>query len=354
MVTEGEGTMKKLIYSAAIILSLTLAGCSDKESHSPQEILNGAMQETSELSSYYGEYTLTMNDGTEMLTKHWQRDGKVRIDMVDGNGEQSITVNDGGDLTTYTESTNTAQVFNLADDGMESFVQPTLREQALNLLEMVKDSHTLSVGEDEKIAGYDTYHLVATAKEPGSLMGDIEVWVDKKTWMTLKMVSGSGELQMTIEYTKFEPNAEINNDVFVLDLPEDAIIQEETVGEFQPLTMEQAVEKLGSFLAVPEETGYMVDLIEDMEMEETKEVAFSYVQNDEAQFSISIFKPLAPISEDEEQLEVRGQKGSKMEMDNFRFFQWDEEGLRYNVLIDNPDLSFEEVLAIVEKMEYVK
>ncbi|MER2108557.1 MAG: hypothetical protein ABS949_16640 [Solibacillus sp.] len=47
-------------------------------------------------------------------------------------------------------------------------------------------------------------------------------------------------------------------------------------------------------------------------------------------------------------------KGSKMEMDNFHFFQWDEKGLRYNVLMDNPDLLLEEVVAVIEKMDYVK
>ena len=156
--------MKKFIYSTALILSLSLAACSDSESYSPQEILNQAMQETSELSSYYGKYKMTLEDGTVIGAEQWEKNGKVRIEMEDQNGEEeSITINDGKTLTSYTKSTNTAIIFSLGDDS-EGFTKPTLKEQALRTLEIIKDSHDITVGEDEKIAGHDTYHLIAKAK----------------------------------------------------------------------------------------------------------------------------------------------------------------------------------------------
>lgn len=57
--------MKKLIYSAAVILTLSLGACSNEESYSPQEILNQAMQETSELDSfspYFFKKSISLSD----------------------------------------------------------------------------------------------------------------------------------------------------------------------------------------------------------------------------------------------------------------------------------------------------
>ncbi|MER1990677.1 MAG: outer membrane lipoprotein carrier protein LolA, partial [Solibacillus isronensis] len=70
--------------------------------------------------------------------------------------------------------------------------------------------------------------------------------------------------------------------------------------------------------------------------------------------SLSIFKPMESIGEDEEIIEVRGQKGSKIDLETFKLLQWDEEGLRYNIIIENLDLTFEDVLELTEQMEYIK
>ncbi len=344
--------MKKIIYSAALILTLSLAACSNTEDYSPQEILNQAMQETSELTSYYGEYKIIMNDGTEVQSKQWEKNGKNRVEVIDSTGEESFAINDGKTLTSYTKSTNTAIIIELGE-GSEGMVQPTLKEQALRVLEQIKDSHKVTIGNDEKIAGHDTYHLIAKAKESKSLFGDMEIWVDKKTWMTLKSITSSGDLTVTSEFTKFEPNAKIDDARFVADLPEDVIIDTDTIQLPAEITLEEAIEKLGSFLIVPESTGYTLEMIEDMNMEETGEIALTYVKDDQ-QFSLSVFKPLEPLDTEEEMIEVRGVQGSLMDLDFFKLIQWDEQGLRYNVMLDDPDLTIEQILPIIEQMEFTK
>lgn len=344
--------MKKIIYSAALILTLSLAACSNTEDYSPQEILNQAMQETSELTSYYGEYKIIMNDGTEVQSKQWEKNGKNRVEVIDSTGEESFAINDGKTLTSYTKSTNTAIIIELGE-GSEGMVQPTLKEQALRVLEQIKDSHKVTIGNDEKIAGHDTYHLIAKAKESKSLFGDMEIWVDKKTWMTLKSITSSGDLTVTSEFTKFEPNAKIDDARFVADLPEDVIIDTDTIQLPAEIALEEAIEKLGSFLIVPESTGYTLEMIEDMNMEETGEIALTYVKDDQ-QFSLSVFKPLEPLDTEEEMIEVRGVQGSLMDLDFFKLIQWDEQGLRYNVMLNDPDLTIEQILPIIEQMEFTK
>lgn len=349
---KGAETMKKIIYSTAIILTLSLAGCGSTTDFSPQEILNQALQETSELTSYYGEYKIVMNDGTEVQSKQWEKNGKNRVEVMDSTGEESLAINDGKTLTSYTKSTNTAMILELGE-GSEGFVQPTLKEQALRVLEQIKDSHEITIGDDEKIAGHDTYHLIAKAKDSKSLFGDMEIWVDKKTWMTLKSVTTSGDLTVTSEFTKFEPNAKIDDAQFIADLPDDVVIDTETIKLPVEITIDEAKEKLGPFLIVPESTGYTLEMIEDMNMEETGEIALTY-EKDDQQFSLSVFKPLQALDEDEETLEVRGVNGKVLDLEVFKLIQWDEQGLRYNLMLDNPDLTIEQILPIIEQMEFTE
>ena len=341
-----------MIYSAALILTLSLAACSNEENYSPQEILNEAMQETSELDSYYGEYKITMDDGTEILSKQWEKTGKTRVEMVDSTGEESITVNDGKTLTSYSKTKKEAMIFEIGQDS-EGLVRPTLKEQALLILEQIKNSHDITIGKEEKIAGHETYHLIAKAKKQNTLIGDMEIWVDKKTWMTLKTISASGEMKMTSEFTKFEPNSKIDDSMFIVDIPEDAVVEVESFQPLEQLTEQEAVEKIGPFLIFPESLGYTLEGIEDMEVTDTGEIALTYSKNGEKQFSLSVIKPLESIEVEEEVIEVRGQKGSKIDLGSFKTILWDEDGLRYNVIFENPDLTFEEVLQLTEEMEYI-
>lgn len=347
--------MKKVIYSAVLMLSLSLAACSDQESYSPQEILDQAMQETSELSSYYAEYKTIMEDDETIEIKQWAKNGKVRVETIDANGEETLAINDGKILTSYTKSTNTAIIYDFGEEG-EGLSQLSVKEQALRTLEIIKDSHDITVGEDEKIAGHDTYHLIAKAKKSGSLIGDMEIWVDKKTWMTLKSVSKSGDLEITSEFMKFEPNAKIDDEKFVANLPKDAIIQHETVEPNEQITIDQAKERLGEFLVMPEKDGLKLESIEDLNVEKTGEIALTYSHNGNPAFTLSVFKPIEVIdsTSEEEEIEVRGIKGSKMDIENFRILQWHENGLSYNIIFENPDLTFDEVLKLTEQMEIVK
>ena len=348
--------MKKMIYSMTLVLTLFLAACTNTGTleYSPQEILNNAIQETTDLTSYYAEIKYDFGDGTIVTAKQWKKNNKIYTE-VEENNSKTIALNDGNQIISYLPDEKTATVFDLST-GEEEFIMPTLKEQVMNMYEFIKDSHEITIGEDEKIAGHDTYHLIAKAKKKGTLMGDMEIWVDKKTWMPLKTISISGDMTSTTEYTKYEPNAKIEDTVFVLDFPEDVTITEETVDLPTTITLEEAKLLHNSFLVIPESTGYSIDTIEDYHVEDTNEIAINYVKNNELQFAMSIFKPLEPLTDnaDEEPITVRGIQGSIFEMGTFRLLQWDENGLRYNIMIENPELSYDDILALAEQMEFVQ
>ncbi len=347
--------MKKIIYSTALICTLALGACNQAEDYSPQEILNQAMLETSDITSYYGEYTLTIDNEGSSTVKQWQKNSKVRIESVEETGDESFVINDGKTLTMYNKTTNSGSIFTMMEGEMEGYVQPTLQEQAQQMLNLVKNTHTISVGKDEKIAGRDTYHLIAKVKNKNSLIGDIEVWVDKKTWMTLKTVTTSEDMHLTQEYTKFEPNAKIDDTLFIAEVPDDADMVTEQIETPDPITLEEAKGLVGSFLQMPEQNGLTLVSIENMHVEDTKEIALTYLQNGEPAFTLSILKPqeALKISADES-AEVRGLPASKTDLEQFKYIQWDEDGLRYGIIFNNPELTFEEVLGLTTQMEKVQ
>ena len=84
--------MKKMIYSAALILTLSLGACNNTEDYSPQEILNQAMQETSEITSYYGEYKIDLSGEEPMIGKQWEKNGKTRIETTEANGDETFVI----------------------------------------------------------------------------------------------------------------------------------------------------------------------------------------------------------------------------------------------------------------------
>lgn len=344
--------MKKIIYSAALVLSLSLAACSATEEFSPQEILNNTMQQTTNIDSYYAEYKMDFGEGEIVTATQWSKNGKVRSEVTDSNGVTSIAVNDGKQLISYTSTEKTATAFDLGTD-IEGMMQPSLKDQIINIYNMIKDTHDITFGDDTKIAGHDTYHLIAKSKEKDTLFGDMEFWIDKKTWMPLKSITTSADITSTTEYTKYEPNAKIEDSVFEFELPEGVELQQEKLELPTNISLEEAKLKHSSFLILPESTGYTIDTIEDMNVEETNEISINYVKDDALQFSISIFKPLEPLTDIEKPITVRGHEGATKDL-GFPFLQWDEDGLRYNVIFNNKDITYDDFVKLADEMVVIQ
>src|SRR5699024_6750179 len=150
-------------------------------------LINTVLSEPDIPEPFYAEMEWIMNEKgnvTEhLLMKHWyDYDGKYRIEIENPtDGEQAITVNDGQSIIVYSVEDNEAFITN--DSELFSMNQPSFKEQANYLLEAILETHTVEVVGEEKIAGRQTHHLVATAKEDDILLGNQELWIDKKNWM---------------------------------------------------------------------------------------------------------------------------------------------------------------------------
>lgn len=232
------------------------------------------------------------------------------------------------------------------------------REQTGTLLEAIKDSHDLSEGEAEEIAGRPTFHIIAKAKDKKALIGDVEIWIDKETWLPLKQVSHSGGQAFTLEYQKIEFNPKMEDDLFVLDIPEDATIERIAEESYVPKEADfnEVKEELGKFYQVHETDELELAGITFLEgLEDRKEFSFEYSKDDMAAFSVTVFKDLPNVEDfggaiSEEEIIIRGQKATKMELGDYRSLDWVEESLKYVVTIENPTIEFEEVLKYLEEM----
>lgn len=353
---------KKSLRAAGLVAILSLGACNGESTYSPQEIIDQALQEKKEIESYYGEYTMDMGEkaGTAMV-KEWMKDGKRRIEMTGDNGQIVMTVYDSEQVMAYDVAENTVHKITLPKEQLDEIAGQSPSEQAKFLLDFVKDTHDMNIAGEEKIAGRDAYHIVAKAKKADTLFGDLEIWIDKKTWVTLKMTTITAGNKMTTEYTKIDINSKVDDAKFTLDIPTDATIEEmdgeNASSEIVPL--DRVKEKLGEFLMVPEADGLQLVMIEDMKVEERSEFAFTYVIDELPAFSVSVFKMVNHYKTfggvpSEKEIEVRGQKGTLTEQGNFRSISWQEDGYQYSVLLENSEMTVEDVYTYVDKMTVVQ
>ncbi|WP_313894366.1 hypothetical protein [Psychrobacillus sp.] len=357
--------MKWLTKLGSIMLiSGTLIACNSEESQfSPQQVIENALQETEQASTYYGEYKmLTSIDNTDELAtvKEWFQNGKRRMEMTatgENSSEELLLINDGSKMYIYNKPANSVKSFALENE-MDQLGIPSPREQAEMLLESVKGSHDITIVGEEKIANRATYHIAAKAKNNKSIIGDLEVWIDKKTWMTLKSVSTTGSITFTQEYTKIDYDAKMDINTFTFDAPENVTIEEIDTSAYTPvaITEEEIKQTIGSYYKLTNTDLQLTAVTVTGKDEPRPEFSFEYERNQIPALSLIVFKQTAQqvdfgySAEEQEQI-IRGQKGTKMEMNNFRTLSWYENGLSYSVILLDPELTFEQTLNYLEEMK---
>lgn len=344
-----------------IVLTFGLVACSTSESaFSPEEIVQQAIAEGDKALTYYGEAVLTVEDIAFTDTveiKEWQsKEGKRRIETISKiNPEKATAIYDGLQLISYDEVTNTAYIFDMSGEEMIGQLSP--REQAELLLESIKDTHTVTLVGEEKLLDRDVYHIKAEVNIENSLYADQEIWIDKENWFVLKSISDGGDTKVTIEYIKIDFAPTIDDSLFELDLPDDAIIKnlEDTLQEIEVESLEEGLAIVGKpFLYVEEKDGLTIEQISTITIEGvSSEITLNYYKDFEPYFTLSMLA----IDEENipyagEGINIRGMKGEHIGIEDFHFITWAEDGIGYNVSIDNPGLTVDEMMEMIENMIY--
>ena len=352
-------------------MAVGLFGCSFEGSqYSPEQVIQNALDEKKEIGAYYAESeTIVREKGKEIehfLMKEWRADdGKIRIEMANEDGsEKVVAVNDRETLTLYEMDSNQASIMN--DPELLNLNMPSLKEQANQLLKMVGDTHEISIEDEGKIAGREVYKMLAKVNGENTLIGDLELWIDKENWMVLKIVGKGGDTESETIYTKLDFKPEFSNDLFSIDLPEDVELENlDDLPDPTEISLDEVAENIGNpFFYFPEVDGVEITTIELDELRgeiERNEVSINYTKEDAQLFELSVFESPEELDDDsglempgETTIDVRGQEGMKLDAGDFRLLSWQEEGISYSVILYDPDLTFEELLEMTDKMELME
>lgn len=348
-------TWSKYLILLSVIL-LILGGCSQKVEVSAEEIIHNAIESEKEVINYLGKADMKFFEGEELtehiLLEEYVADEKKKVVTIDQLLKQRVEVlNDGETMLMYDETNEQALEMDVTEFGDLAGLSP--KEQFKTLMESMQDSHTYKIIGEEKVLDFDTYHIEVKAKEADNLLGDIEVWVDQKTWFVVKTISETGDTRTELEYTELDFSPKFAKDTFTLDTPDNIEITD-LAKDFGPdtVTVEEAETALGqAFLMFSEETidlasvqmyGYSSEL-------NRSEVELMYHSKDGIpMFSLSIFPTPEGMGIEETDLEIRGNAAEYEEVTDS--ILWDEDGLRYSIVLANPDADIDEVAEWTENM----
>lgn len=356
--------MKKISRTIFLgVVIICLHGCSSETNqYSPDQVIQNALEELT--PAYYGEAEFIINhqgEETEEMMQEWRgNDGKLRIESQYQDGShQTISVNNGHQLILYEVDRNKA--FMIDDPELLSFNQPSLKEQADMLLELLRDTHEISTERSEEVAGRDTHHLVAKAKKSDALFGDVELWIDKETWLVLKMILRTGDLMTEMTYKTIDFHVKMSPDLFTIDLPEDVDIESLlTELEKKEISLEKIPTEIGKpVIYFPETKELKISLIELYQQQselDRAEVSIDYTKNDLPLLTLSVFETVDHVPDDKtgEIVNIRNHEGTYTMLGEFRSLLWEEDGMTYSIILVDPNLTIEELGKMTEEMELLQ
>lgn len=359
--------MNKKIMVIVICTSFLISGCGNLlvKSLLPEEIVEAAIERNENEDDYYIKSTTKIFEKDELLeefsTKEWsfKVDGQVkrRTEMASKEEGMTISLVDEKEITIYQEDTNEVFTLNNTIEG-SSNLNKSLKEKTISELDMAKKMYDVKNLGEVDINGRDTYHLKGVPLKESTLLGDYEIWIDKENWIVVKSISKSGDMEIITENIEVDFSPKIDNAIFDLEIPEDAKIVDldEDVSDTKEVTLEEANEKLdGKLLYIKDEkyklekavsSTYNSDMIPD-------EMVFNYSKDGQGLFTISVLKKQAEMEDDGvmefREKEIRGNKAYIIE-DIIKMISFYEEGLQYNLIIEDDGMTIDEGVEIIENM----
>ncbi|GEL77035.1 LolA family protein [Tenuibacillus multivorans] len=284
---------------------------------------------------------------------------RTKVITETANGEVSKSVNDGEKVIMYSDLQGEA--FEMEAPKTE-VAERSQQEQIKRTLEQTRETHDLNLIGEEELNGFNTYHIKAVPKEEGnSLRGEEEYWITTDHWMIVKSITHSDDIKVIYEVTDLNVNPEFDENTFTLNLPEGVEVKPfEEMDPTEQVTLDEAATSYDVPLLTVSDQSYQLEKVDQFYMEQfdRTEVNQEFHKDGFLQFTLSSFEApkdgeLGLGLGEEEEIDVRNTT-AVYSNDVIKSVMWEEEGLRYSLLIQNPDLSKEEVIEIVEGLEYVE
>lgn len=339
----------KWVVMFVVIISL-LSGCQLFPSLSPEQIVEKALAATEEPQiSYYGEMTLK---GIGTIGEELVEEVKMK-EWYDGIRNRSEITTDEGDVILVSSDekiqlylVDEATIYETVGEEIDVFsINP--KEQLNNLLTILRDTHDVEMIGKEEVANRQTHHLQATTREDSnSILGDLELWIDEEYWIPLKTKTKSGQVEMEMEYDVIDFGVTISDDIFVLDVPEDVVI-ENIDGP-----VEQNVIDKDEIPSVFEQATYIIEEKDNWEIE-----SISYVEGDqpnvytlmEIDYTYNGIPGLSLVITKNDETEA-----IVIDSAEIRMLSWREENLEYSIHVLNPAVKMEDVITLINSMTKMK
>jgi len=350
--------MIKSWLAAALFMAVMifiLGGCSQGGSVSASEMMNEAIVSAERVQDFYGELETNFyprqgeverttskewlaNDGRRKVATHYHKEDYTIISLADYQKQ-----------TFYDPAGKRAYVSDIEDQQEVSPYNP--KDYMISLFEKVKDTHKLENKGDETLLGLKAMHIVLHKEEESSAHGEINLWIEQKTWLPLKYIEEVEEGRVEMIYTKVDFSPKFPPGTFTLKMPADVKV-ESAQQRLQRVSLTKAKRMLGkAFLVFP--STKQIKLSQVMHDGDTQEISLFYIDDQN--------KPLLTLTvqaaaADTERLkkgkwQVRRHQAAVFKETNR--IVWDEGGLQYAVEISQPDnIKFEDIVSMAKEMKY--
>ncbi len=355
---------KSKIYGVLVLLLISSAifvtGCTDDELDVKQ-IAEKMQQKQDSIEDYSYTMYMTMEFGGQKMETEadmmYKKPNKLKtVQTQPAEMAGSVTVSDGETIWLYDAQQNTVMIMELSET-------PEQNEQDyLQLIEMMMNESDFSLAGIEEVDGRTTYVIDMSPKDESDdlgMLGDMKVWVDKETWMPLKMdmKDADGNPMYSMEYRNFQTNTGISDDEFQFEVPEGAKVHTLNMDEVlmpQAMTLEEAGEEATFDILVPSylPDGYEFDnamVIQGF----VETVALTYKNGDERLgISESVFEDepqTSQIMDSAEVVSINDVEGKLVTIyDDYKMLQWEIGNIQLTL---SGSLDKEELIQIAESMQ---
>ena len=351
-------TKYRLLFMLLLISSAIFsAGCVD-EDLSAKQIAENMQQKQDGIEDYSYTMYMTMEFGDQnMVTQAdmmYKKPNKFKaVQKQPAEMAGSVSVSDGETMWMYNPQQNTVMIMEMPD-------MPEQNENDyLQIIEMMLNESDFSLAGVENFDGRTTYVIEMSPKDESDLgmFGDMKVWVDKETWMPLKMdmKDADGNLMYSAEYRNFQINTGISDDEFQFEVPEGIEVQ--TMEEMmlpQTMTLEEAQEETTFDILVPSylPDGYEFDNV--MVIQGFVETVSLTYRNGDERFGLSetVFEDepqASPIMNNAEVIIINGVEGKLVSIyGDSKMLQWEIGNIQLTL---SGSLDKEELIQIAESMQ---
>ncbi|WP_044642149.1 LolA family protein [Risungbinella massiliensis] len=346
------------IIGLAGLIITGVVGCSSTEAVTPDKIVDKLLADAEKSPAFYAEYKMDEYNEDKLQTstkfKEWRdsTNTNAKVEATDSTGKKNTTWKTGTKLLSYEEGAPTAM--EVSFEGEETILGINQRESLMKMIGQIQKTHDFQNIGTEQILGRNTHHLLAKPKQnQKSIFGEMELWVDHESWIPTKFILQTGNTKSIVEYTKLEISPKWPADLFEAKLPANVTIQkiDSSTNQEKIITPAEAEKILGKkVLALPKP--YQLEKVTALELKgelNRTEVSYTYLKDGVPALTLTVFPspggPIADIDLGEEKITVRGKEGSYMEV--IKNINWDEDGLRYGIMITHPDLKKEEILKVL-------